>query len=210
MERIGLLGGTFDPPHIGHLIMAEEACDALHLDQVWWVLTPYPPHKTDIRITSIEKRYAMLRDCLEDNPKFAICDVDMLRPPPHYAVDTVKILKAKYPETQMVYIMGEDSLRDLLTWHDPIEFVKSCDGIGVMHRPDVEVDLEILFKKLPGLDSMLQFIPAPLIDVSSREIRYRVRIGKPFRYFLHPKVYEYIVKQELYQTKIDPSEHIDE
>lgn len=115
--RLGIFGGTFDPPHIGHLILAAEALAQLELDRVLWVLTPNPPHKTRRSLTPVALRYELLRAAFEADPAFVISWVDLDRPPPHYAVDTMRLLRQDHPRDRLVYLMGSDSLDDLPLWH---------------------------------------------------------------------------------------------
>ena len=139
--RLGIFGGTFDPPHVGHLILATEAQYQLQLERVLWVLTPCPPHKAGQSITPVEERLELLCTTLDDNEDFQLSRVDLDRQPPHYAVDTVNLLHKAYPATKLVYLMGGNSLRDLPTWHNPQAFVLACDEIGVMERPGREYNL---------------------------------------------------------------------
>ena len=118
-KRVGYFGGTFDPPHLGHIILAAETLYLLELDTFYWIITPDPPHKTDRIITPVKHRLEMLRLVAEKYRKFLISDIDLQRDPPHYAADTVKILKNGNPSAELVYIIGEDSLRDLPEWHEP-------------------------------------------------------------------------------------------
>ena len=141
-ERLGVFGGTFDPPHIGHLILAEEALNQLHLDRILWLLTPYPPHKSGWKISDLNHRIEMLKLALADEVRFELSYLDIHRPAPHYAADTMQLLRAQYPHTQWVYLMGGDSLTDLPTWMRPLEFVQACDEIGVMLRPGRTVELD--------------------------------------------------------------------
>jgi nicotinate-nucleotide adenylyltransferase len=197
--RIGVFGGTFDPPHLGHLILAEEAAWQLRLDRLLWVLTPDPPHKLGRPITALEVRLAMLRAATWDNPGFELSQVELNRPGPHYAVDTVRLLVEANPGSEIVYLMGGDSLRDLPAWHHPGEFINRCAGLGVMRRPGDEIDLEALDQRLPGLLVKVEFINAPLLEISASQIRHRAANGQPFRYFIPPAVYEIIVAHRLYQ-----------
>lgn len=198
-KRIGIFGGTFDPPHIGHLVLAAEACSQLELSCLLWVLTPNPPHKLDKAITPIDLRLKMIRAILRNSPEFGLSTVDIDRPGPHYALDTVNILKKTYPESLMIYIMGGDSLRDLPTWNKPAAFLDACHSVGVMKRLDSKVDLKILEKMLPGIGLKVRFIETPRIGISSHDIRGRIGEGRHFRYFLHPQVYEIIQKHNLYR-----------
>ncbi|HTX79697.1 MAG TPA: nicotinate-nucleotide adenylyltransferase [Longilinea sp.] len=202
--RIGIFGGTFDPPHLGHLILAMEACGQLSLDRLLWVLTPAPPHKQTQPVTSIETRIQLVLAAIENDSEFQLSLVEIGRPAPQYAIDTVRQLRVQNPGAELYYLMGGDSLRDLPDWHTPQELVDECDGLGVMRRPDDDVDLTELEKQLPGLTAKVAFVDAPLLEISSRQVRQRIARGEPFRYYLSPKVYEIIVKQGLYkQLEVD-------
>ena len=199
MQTIGIFGGTFDPPHLGHLILAAEAYAQLGLERCLWVLTPDPPHKQGQSLAPLKHRLAMLKLAIAGDPQFELSTVDLDRPGPHYAVDTVKILAAQNPEANLVYLMGGDSLRDLPKWHLPTEFVAACHAIGVMHRPGDAIDMPDLENEFPGLTGKVHFVDAPLIDIAAHEIRRRIAAGRPFRYFMPVGVYEYIVKNNLYR-----------
>ncbi len=199
--KIGILGGTFDPPHIAHLILAAEALDQLQLARVLWVLTPVPPHKKNQSITSLEQRLEMVKLAIQDNADFEISRVDIDRPPPHFAVDTMRLLAKQYPENVLVYLMGGDSLHDLPTWERPNDFIAACDAIGVMRRSGDHVDIRSLENELPGIRAKARFIPAPLVEISGSQIRERIREDRAFRYYLHPAVYKLIQSQQLYRRK---------
>ncbi len=205
MTRLGIFGGTFDPPHVGHLILAMEAQYHCSLERVLWVLTPHPPHKTGQAITPVSERYELLSASLEGNPVFEISRVDMDRLPPHYAVDTVELLRKACPGDTLVYLMGGDSLRDLPLWHRPQAFVTACDEIGVMLRPGREPDLGELEKQVPGLASRVRFIQAPLLEISSSDLRCRIAAGEPCRYYLVPAAYQLILERGLYRDKLPQS-----
>ena len=196
--RLGIFGGTFNPPHIGHQILAAEAYDQLSLDRVLWVLTPNPPHKQDHVVSPLKKRLQMIEAAIADNVFFELSQVEIDRPPPHYAVDTVKILAQQYPNAELYYLVGGDSLIDIHTWHIPDEFVLACDGIGIMCRPGEEIELRNLETQTPGISEKLYFIDAPLLEISSSKIRKRVRRGETYRYYVPPKIYRLIHEQRLY------------
>lgn len=199
--RMGIFGGTFDPPHVGHLILAIEAFDQLHLDKVLWVLTPNPPHKIGKEITSTEIRLEMVEASIGDDPAFQLSRVDIDRPGPHYMRDTVDLLRLEFPAASLVFLMGGDSLRDLPTWHEPVDFVRSCDHLGVMHRVGEKIDLDLLEKKIPGISHKVEFIEAPILEISSQKVRQLVSLGKPYRYYLLPSVFEIIQSKGLYRTQ---------
>jgi nicotinate-nucleotide adenylyltransferase len=198
-DRIGIFGGTFDPPHLGHLILASEAQDQLDLTRLLWTLTPEPPHKQDQPITSIEHRLAMVNLAIEDNPSFELSHVELDRPGPHYTVDTVRIVAEENPNAEIVPIIGGDSLSDLPTWHRPKELLYACHWVGVMRRPGESANLEALERKLPGISSKVHYVDAPLLEIASRQIRSRIAEGRPFRYYLPLSVYEYIKENHLYR-----------
>lgn len=196
---LGIFGGTFDPPHLGHLILAAEAAAQLHLDSVLWVLTPDPPHKQGRTITPLAHRLAMLQAAIADNPQFELSTIDIDRPAPHFALDTVHLLRRVHPGASLMYLMGSDSLLELPTWHKPLEFISACDRIGVMHRPRDQPDLENLERIMPGIASRVAIVQAPLIEISSSDIRRRVAGRESYRYLMPPAVYTYITSQHLYR-----------
>jgi nicotinate-nucleotide adenylyltransferase len=198
MQSIGIFGGTFDPPHLGHLILAAEAYSRLALDGLLWVLTPDPPHKQGWSFAALEHRLAMVKLAIADNPQFTLSDVELNRPGPHYALDTVELLARQNPGAQFVYLMGADSLRDLPTWHHPADFLAACHMLGVMRRPGVQIDLPVLEQALPGLTAKVRFVDAPLLDIAAHDIRARIAENRPFRYYLPPAVYTYILQHGLY------------
>jgi nicotinate-nucleotide adenylyltransferase len=198
-QQIGLFGGTFDPPHLGHLILASEAYSQLGLDRLLWILTPDPPHKQDQAITSIEHRLAMVNLAIEDNPSFELSRVELDRPGPHYTLDTVESIAEQYPDADITPIIGGDSLRDLPKWHRPKELLYACHWVGVMRRPGEAPNLDELERELPGISSKIHYVDAPLLEIASREIRSRIANGRPYRYYLPLPVYEYISQHHLYQ-----------
>lgn len=199
--RIGVFGGTFDPPHLGHLILAAECHYQLNLDRLLWVLTSHPPHKKSQNILAIEQRLELVLAAINGNPAFELSRVDIDRPSPHYAVDTVHLLAQQFPGAQFVYLLGGDSLHDLPTWHAPEEFLAACSTIGVMRRPGDQVDLSNLEMKLPGITQKTWFVDAPLLEISSSEIRSRVFRGEPYRYYVPKPVYEIIEALCLYRNQ---------
>ena len=198
-ERIGVFGGTFDPPHLGHLILASEAQAQLHLARVVWILNSLPPHKLDQLISPLEDRLAMLKLTLLLERDYELSKLDIERPGPHYTLDTLKLLGDQYPGASLILLLGGDSLRDLPDWHRPAELVTKCDEIGVMRRPGDSIDLTALEIKIAGITPKIRFVDAPLLEIASHEIRRRVSEGMPFRYYVVPTVYDYILEHRLYQ-----------
>jgi nicotinate-nucleotide adenylyltransferase len=196
---VGVLGGTFDPPHLGHLVLADIGRWALDLEKVFWVVTAQPPHKPDVPISSIDDRISMVEIVISDNPAFELSYADIDRSGPHYAIDTLRWLTDRLPGVDFAYLMGADSLIDLPTWHDPMGFLETCGVLGVMRRPGVEVDMLELESELPGVTGKVTFFDAPLIGVSGKDIRRRVRNHEPFRYLLPQGIVEYIAEKGLYR-----------
>jgi len=196
--RVGVFGGTFDPPHLGHLILAAEASSQMRLDKLLWVLTPDPPHKRDQHLTPIEIRFELVKLSLMDDPTFEMCRVDLDRPGPHYTLDTVKLIKQEYPGADVFYLIGGDSLHDYPNWHQAIELLDELNGLGVMRRPGDQVDMSLLESQVPGISQKIHFIEAPLLEIASHQIRRRIRQGRPFRYYVLPVVYQKILEAGYY------------
>jgi nicotinate-nucleotide adenylyltransferase len=142
----------------------------------------------------------MVKAAIEGNPVFKLSRVEIDRHPPHYAVDTVALLRAQYPEAELIYLMGGDSLRDLPAWHRPVEFVHACQALGVMNRPGVRVNIEYLEEQIPGIVKKILLFEAPLLEISASQIRQRVANGKPIRYFVPEAVHALICEYSLYRA----------
>lgn len=195
---LAIFGGTFDPPHLGHLALCRAAYAGLGLDRLLWVLTPNPPHKRGRRITPLPHRLAMVELALQGQP-FELSRVDIERPAPHYAFETARLLAAQNPGADLLYLMGSDSLNDLPAWRRPADLLSALRYLGVMRRPGETPDLPALERLLPGLTSKVRFVDAPPMDISASEIRARVRRGEPFEHLVPPGVAAYIRENHLYQ-----------
>lgn len=198
-RRIGLFGGTFDPPHIGHLILAGEAAAQFQLDKLFWALTPDPPNKLGNSITPLIHRLPMLQSMIAHNPLFELSRLEIDRPGPHYTVDTVRLLAARETDAEIILLIGEDSLADLPTWRLSADLAAAVSKIGVMRRPGDPADLAVLEAKIPGITQKIHFIDALFQPVSSRELRRRAAAGEMYRYYVAPEVYDYIEKNKLYR-----------
>ncbi len=197
MERIGILGGTFDPPHLGHLILGEYAADALALSQVLFVPAADPPHKQDEFKLPVIHRLAMLERALAGNERFTVSRIDIDRPGPHYSLDMVQIVKEQFPQAELFFVMGGDSLRGLPKWHRPADFIQHCK-LAVMRRPDDDVRSDMHETVLPGLAARVVMLDAPLIDISSTQITERLEAGYSIRYLVPEVVRAYIETNQLY------------
>lgn len=199
--RIGYFGGTFDPPHLGHCILALEALFQLKLDTLQWILTPAPPHKKNRSITPLNHRLEMLKHIVDRYPVIEISQVDLRRDPPHYAADTVEILKRDNPTAKIIYIIGEDSLRDMPDWFEPARFLAAIDQLAVAPRPEVNTDLRELDQVLPGIKDKTVFISGVMLEISSSVIRERINQQAPYEHFLPDEVAAYIKNNSVYQVE---------
>lgn len=197
-RTIGVFGGTFDPVHLGHLIIAEELRYQLRLDRVLFLPARQPPHKADRAITAEVHRSAMLDLALAGNPRFTVSTVDLEREGPSFTADSLEIVRRDYPESILYFLMGQDSLRDFPTWHEPNRIARQAH-LGVALRPEVALDVEAVVRRVPEARGRIELVRAPLIGISSQGIRRRVREGLPIRYLVHPEVEHYIYQCGLYR-----------
>jgi nicotinate-nucleotide adenylyltransferase len=198
MTRLGILGGTFDPPHIAHLVMADQARGQLNLSPVLFVPAGAPPHKLDRTLSSVEHRVAMTQLAIAGEADFALSRVDVDRPGPHYTADTLALLRATHSEAELYLLIGSDSLRDLARWHDPARVI-ALARLAVMRRPGVEPDWQSLESSLPGIARRVDWLDAPWLDVSSTDIQRRVREGISIRHLVSEAVEQYIIEHKLYR-----------
>lgn len=202
-ERIGILGGTFDPVHYAHLAIAEEVYCALSLTRVLFVPARLPPHKRGAGVTSVEHRVAMLSLALGTNPHFALSLVDAQRAGPSYTVDTLRLLRREWgARARFYFIVGGDSLRDLPTWQDPAGILEQAT-IVALTRPgyaDVSAARTDLEAHLPGSERRVVVVGGPRIDLCATELRQRVAAGRPIRYQTPDEVADYIRRHRLYST----------
>ncbi len=197
--RVGIFGGTFDPPHIGHLILAEEAWFQLGLDIITIVPAGDPPHKRDRRLSPAESRVRMVEAAIVGNPHLQLSRVDVDRPGPHYTIDMVRLLRDSLPAgTELFFLMGSDSLRDLPNWHQADRLVANCRLVA-LSRHDVTLDWEYLEGALPGLRERVIQLNMPELEIASHILQARVRTGQPIRYQVPDAVEQIIVGEELYR-----------
>lgn len=198
--RLGVFGGTFDPIHHGHLVAAEEVRAQLALDKVLFVPAGLPPHKLDNDISPAQHRVAMIQLAIASNPGFGLSRVDVEREGPCFTVDTLALLQREWgEEAELYFIMGMDSLSEILTWKDPQRLIRLA-RIVVVGRPGFLADMEALEQALPGAAQHIQIVDAPRFEVSSSDIRRRVREGLPIRYQVPTAVEAYIREYGLYSA----------
>jgi nicotinate-nucleotide adenylyltransferase len=191
-QRIGILGGTFNPIHLGHLLIAQDAVEAARLDRVLFIPTATPPHKKLEGGVSAAHRLKMVRLAIAGDDRFAADDLEIRRGGKSYSVDTLTELKRRYPRADFYFIVGADSLSELQLWRDARRLVKLCRFIAV-RRPGFHGRPA----RLPGL--RYQWLEAHPCGVASREIRARTGRGQSIRYLVPEAVARYIQKQKLYQ-----------
>jgi nicotinate-nucleotide adenylyltransferase len=196
---LGMLGGTFDPPHLGHLQMAEAALTQLHLDRILIAPAGIQPLKIDRPSTPPELRARMVELAIADQPRFELSRIDLDRPGPHYTVDLLSIAHRQFPQSEFWFIMGEDSLADLLRWRDPARLI-TLARLALLRRPGYEPDWSALEKELPNIRSRIDWIDHPEINISARDIRRRVHDGLPIDARVPIAVADYIKQHNLYQS----------
>ena len=199
--RLGILGGTFDPIHLGHLILAQATAEHLALDQVLFVPAGLQPLKRDRAITPAPHRVRMVELAIADNPRFALSRVDVDHPGPSYTVETLDRLRAAWgPRAAFWFIIGLDSLATLQAWRDPAGLLART-RLAVADRPGVTIDLPALTAALPRLPAQLDWVPAPLIAISASALRARAAAGRSLRYFVPDPVAAYSATHALYSVK---------
>ncbi|MBI4551054.1 MAG: nicotinate-nucleotide adenylyltransferase [Candidatus Latescibacteria bacterium] len=193
-SRLGVYGGTFNPIHTGHLIIAQEVYDQFALDRVLFIPSARPPHKHNAGLIAPEHRYAMTVLATRDDPRFEVSDIEAERPGTSYTVETLRDLHRRHgPDCQVFFIIGADSLLEIGTWRDPDALFALC-SIVVVPRPGVDIRQA----PLPWRDRAL-IVQTPEVAISSTDIRHRVETGRSIRYFVPPAVEQYIREHRLYQ-----------
>ncbi|QGH35036.1 nicotinate-nucleotide adenylyltransferase [Gracilibacillus salitolerans] len=186
MKRIGLFGGTFDPPHYGHLLMAEQAYQQLALDEVWFIPSYQPPHKAEAKTTA-KDRVEMTRAAVHDHPAFHVDTIEVEREGKSYTLNTIQTLREQYPAYQFYFIIGGDMVEYLPKWHRIEDLIASITFVGV-DRPGSSMETPYPVEK----------VEMPLISISSTMIRGRISEGQSIRYLTTPEVIAIINKFELY------------
>jgi nicotinate-nucleotide adenylyltransferase len=199
-RRIGIMGGSFDPVHLAHLLIAETVCEALSLGIVLFMPAGAQPLKQAKAATPAEQRAAMVELAIRDNPAFALSRVDIDRPGPSYTADSLEQLRKEWgsrQEVAMWFILGSDSLMTFPEWREP-ERVIAQTRLAVVRRPTFAGDLASVEEKVPGITAAIDWVDAPLLQISGTDIRRRVAEGLSIRYRVPEAVREYIEAQGLY------------
>ncbi len=188
--RLAVFGGTFDPPHLGHLIVAQDACLALALDRVLFVPAHIPPHKRESQLTPAPLRLEMLRAAVEDNPAFAVSTLELDRPGPSFTVDTLRALRDGSPGAELFLLLGADQVRELHAWRSPEELARLARLVVFSRAGEApETRLPVACTELP----------VTRIDISATEIRRRVAEAQPVHYLVPAAVERIIAREGLYR-----------
>lgn len=196
-QRIGVLGGTFDPPHLGHLWLAESAKEQLNLDCVLFLPVGQPPHKPKTQYTAVSHRLAMTKLAIQDNLEFVLDKSDIGRPLPHTTATLLPIIQNKHPNADLWLVIGADSLRDFTSWSAPEEIIQQC-RLAVLDRPGITINWDELNTAVPGSKQTTDFLVGPTVAISSTEIREWAAAGHSLRYLIHQAVAEYIKEYQVY------------
>lgn len=199
-RRIGILGGTFDPPHIGHLWLATLAADAMSLDRVLFMPAAQPPHKVGQPVSRATDRLLMTRLAIAGNPLFELCPIEMERPGPSYTIDSVAELERLYPMGTALYlVMAADSLAQIDTWREPDRLLERIEWIVGPRPGDPLPARDALEARFGPRAGRIHLLEGPSLNVSSRALRQRVADGEPIRYLVPRGVEELVVERGLYR-----------
>jgi nicotinate-nucleotide adenylyltransferase len=198
--RIGIFGGTFDPVHLGHLILAEQCRVQAQLDDVWFVPSANPPHKTDRGVTRFEQRCDMLELAIAGHPSFQVNRIEKELDGPSYTARTLGALHASHPGNEFFLLLGSDCLPDLPGWYEPRQVIERT-ALLVVPRPGVMLWTAERLAAALGVDAAtvrLRFVACPMIEIASRELRRAIADGMSVRYMVPRAVEEYIRERKLY------------
>jgi nicotinate-nucleotide adenylyltransferase len=199
--RVGIFGGTFDPVHIAHLVLAEQCREQGRLDEVRFLLAARPPHKPQPQ-TTYAQRVEMLSLAISGQPAFRVEEIERDRPGPSYTADTLELLHRSVPDAELVLIIGADSLHDMPLWYEPVRIIQRAELL-VVARPDSPMMSTEELRDLLHLDAAvplrMQTAEVPLMAISSRDLRRRLREGRSVRYMIPRAVEAYIADKELYR-----------
>jgi nicotinate-nucleotide adenylyltransferase len=201
LERIGVLGGTFDPVHLGHIAMAGSAIEALGLVKVILVPAGLPMSKVNRRVTPADDRLEMLRLAVKDRPGLMVSTIEIERPGPSYTVDTLTALRGQMGDAaELYFILGWDSLSQLPEWRGPDRLIKMCRLAAVPRPGCPRPDMELLESRIPGISKRVIFLEKPFLDISATQIKEMASRGEKINHLVPGPVAVYIEKHKLYKA----------
>ncbi len=199
MKRYGIMGGTFDPIHYGHLVIANEVLSDFNLDKIFFVPTGIPPHKTSEGMTNPYHRYMMTQFATMTHPSFDVCDYEIAKDTVSYTIDTIEYFHNLYPDSKLYFITGTDAVLELPTWKDTEGMLAICTFIAVNRPGYVKENLEEKINQIAiQYHGEIYSIDAPQLKISSTDIRNRIAENRPIKYLLPETVEQYILKNKLY------------
>ncbi len=197
-QRIAVMGGTFDPIHYGHLVTAEAVMYEFQTDQVLFIPSGQPPHKTQKEVSPANHRYLMTLLATETNPRFFCSRIEIERTGYTYTVDTIRQLKKLYPQAEIYFITGADAFSEILTWKNPAELLNSCHLVAASRPGYSRTASAAMQQVLQEHQKTVHILEVPALSISSSDIRLRVMQGQPIKYLLPEIVENYIYKHGLY------------
>jgi len=195
-RRIGIFGGTFDPPHLGHVSVAKDVADALELEQIVWIPAAVPPHKPDALLAPADARLAMVAAATADDARFTVSEIELDRPGPSFTVDTVRALRERWPDVDLFLILGVDQFRELSSWHRPEGIVREVT-LAVMDRGGESA--KSVLPEIPGFEDVI-YVPVGRVDVSATAVRTRAAEGSDISGLVPESVHEIIRDRDLYRA----------
>ena len=197
--KIGIFGGSFNPPHIAHLVVAESIRDQFGLNKILWIPSYLPPHKLNLHLPDAGHRVAMTKLATASNSAFEVSLLEIERQGTSFTIDTVNMLVSQYPSDTFYLVIGGDSLVDFMTWRAPADIISRVELL-VYQRPDQDIESAEAYAKF---SDRIHIAKAPLLEISSATIRSRMRAGQSIRHLVPDPVYDYIVEHQLYLSSSD-------
>ncbi len=199
MKKVGIMGGTFNPIHLGHLFLAEYAYDSLGLDQMLFMPSNHPPHKAQLEVVSSNHRLNMVKLAIQDNPHFIASDIELKRTGLTFTADTLRMLTRENSDTEYYFLVGADSFMKLQSWREPEAICKLCTLVAAGREQQSIIDLENQVTHLrEQFGAKVILLDMPMIDISSGQIRDRIAARKSIRYYMPEVVASYIEENGLY------------
>ncbi len=200
MKHIGIMGGTFNPVHIAHLILAEAASEKYAFDETWFMPSKHPPHKPETGIVADEHRLAMLELAISGNDKFYVSDIELIRDGLTYTADTLDELHKQFPDYRFSFIIGGDSVSQFINWYKPEQICKLCHIVAAGRGNYTKTEIIEHCNNIRNrFNANIDYLDIPSMEISSSQIRDMIKNNHSVRYYLPDSVIEYIIKHNLYK-----------